>query len=58
MHNILLRIYVDVVVSFNQSTYTINENDGPVQPVITLSNPASFDVRIRVRDVMRSAISW
>ena len=55
----LLCIYVDVLVSFNQSAYTINESDGPAQPVITLSIPASFDVRIRVRDVRSStAISW
>jgi len=38
-------------VFFNESTYTINENDDkPVQPVLVLSNPSSVDVTIRVLD--------
>ena len=49
-------MYVDVIVSFNQSSYTINENDGQVQPVITLSHPSSIDVRMRVREIQRSAM--
>ena len=39
-------------MSFNQSSYTVNENDGAVQPVIILSHPSSFDARIRVRDLI------
>ena len=37
-------------VSFNQSMYTINENEGPVQPVLVLSNPSSTDVTVQVTD--------
>ena len=48
---------IDVTVNFDQSTYNVNENSRMVQPVITLSNPAAFDIRIRIRDVGRSALS-
>ena len=37
-------------MSFNESAYTINENEGPVQPVIVLSNPSSTDVTVQVTD--------
>ena len=48
---------IDMIVNFDQSTYNVNENSRMAQPVITLSNPAAFDIRIRIRDVGRSAIS-
>ena len=47
---------LEVTVSFEQSTYTFNENDGLVVPVLVLSNPSSFEVNIRVRDASRSAM--
>ena len=37
-------------ISFNESAYTVNENEGQVQPVIVLSNPSSTDVTVRVTD--------
>ena len=46
-----------VTVTFSQSTYNVNENDMMVQPVITLSIPAAFNITIRIRDVGRSASS-
>ena len=55
MCNVLLLLVV--TVNFSQQTYTTNENDEVFQPVIVLSNPAAFDVRIRIRDVRRTAIS-
>ena len=55
MCNVLLLLVV--TVNFSQQTYTTNENDEVFQPVIVLSNPAAFDVRIRIRDVGRTAIS-
>ena len=48
--------YIGVRVSFNQSSYTVYEND-EVLPVLTLSNPSSFDVTIRIRDTEGSAKS-
>ena len=37
---------------FNQSTYSVDENDGPAQPVLVLSNPSSmsFDVIVTNTD--------
>ena len=43
--------YLNVVpmISFDQSTYTVNEDDGPAQPVLVLSNPSSTDITVQVR---------
>jgi len=35
-------------VSFNQSTYSVNEDDGPAQPVLVLSNPSTTDITVQV----------
>ena len=35
---------------FNQTVYRVNEDDGPVQPSLVLSNPSSYDVTIQVND--------
>ena len=48
--------YIGVRVSFNQSSYTVYEND-EVLPVLTLSNPSSFDVSITIRDAGVTAMS-
>ena len=33
---------------FNQSTYSVNEDAGPAQPVLVLSNPSSMDFNVTV----------
>ena len=35
-------------VNFNQSTYNADEDDGPAQPVLVLSNPSSTDITVNV----------
>ena len=35
---------------FNQTAYSIVENNGPVQPVLVLSAPSEIDITIRVTD--------
>ena len=55
MCNVLLLLVV--TVTFSQQTYTTNENDEVFQPVIVLSNPAAFDVMVRIRDARGTAIS-
>ena len=35
-------------VTFNQSSYNVDEDDGPAQPVLVLSNPSSTDITISV----------
>ena len=44
----LLYFTVAVSVSFNQSTYMINENDGLVQPVLVLNNSVATDITLQV----------
>jgi len=36
------------VVTFSQSTYIVDEDDGPAQPVLILSNPSSTDITVQV----------
>ena len=44
-------------VSFNESSYVINEASGLVQPVLILSNPSSSDVVIQVGERGQTAVS-
>ena len=38
----------DITVSFNQSSYIANEDEGPAEPVLVLSNPSSTDIIVVV----------
>ena len=49
--------HVDITITFSQSTYNVNEDDGPVQPVLVLSNPSSTDITVQVRDTQNTATS-
>jgi len=40
---------------FSQSTFIINENAGPAQPVLVLSNPSSTDITVQVLNIDGSA---
>ena len=42
-------------VNFNQSTYSVNENDRILQPVLILSNPSSTDITVQVRSTDKTA---
>ena len=35
-------------VNFSQSTYSVDEDDGPAQLVLVLSNPSSTDITVEV----------
>ena len=48
---------VAVTVRFDQSTYSFNEDAGPAQPVLVLSNPSSTDITVQVRDTQNTATS-
>ena len=41
---------------FEQSTYSVNESDGIVQPVIILSNPPAVDITVQVLCINGSAV--
>jgi len=43
------------MVNFDQPTYQINQNDGPVQPVLVLSIPSSIHITIKVLNIDRTA---
>ena len=49
--------FIDIILRFSQTTYRINENDGPFQPVLVLSNPSLADITIQVMDSEVSATS-
>ena len=48
---------IDTSVRFSQSTYSFNEDDGPAQPALVLSNPSSTDITVQVIDTENTAIS-
>ena len=45
--------FVAITVKFNQSTYTVNEHQGPVQPILTLSraSPCCITIRAILKDI-------
>ena len=43
------------VISFSQSTFNVDEDDGPAQPILVLSNPSSTDITVQVRDTQNTA---
>ena len=47
--------YTAATVSFNQSVYTVNENEGPAQITLVLSNPSSSNITVQVSSVSESA---
>ena len=38
--------------------YSVNENEGPVQPVLVLSNPSSTSITVQVTDGMGTATGY
>ena len=48
-------IYLEITVTFTQTTYNVDEDDGPAQPVLVLSNPSSTDITVQVRDNANAA---
>ena len=49
IQHILIITCIAITVSFSQSTYSVNEGDGVVQPVLVLSNPSLTDITVQVR---------
>ena len=41
---------------FNQSMYSVNEDAGPAQAVLVISNPSSTDITVQVTNTDGSAI--
>ena len=47
--------FVAATVSFEQLSYTVNEADGRVEPVLVLSNPSSSVITVQVFSIDGSA---
>ena len=43
------------MISFNQSTYSVDEDSGSVKPVLLLNNPSLNDFTMRVLSINESA---
>ena len=56
MTHLYYSFIIDTGVSFSVSMYLVDEDDGPAQPVLVLSNPQSIDITIQVFDTYISAI--
>ena len=52
-------IYYPIVitVTFNESSYNVNEGNGKVQLILLLSNPSSTNITIQLRDRQNTAKS-
>ena len=48
---------VAITVMFDRRMYSVDENAGPAQPMIVLSNPSSMNMTVEVRNVNNTAIS-
>ena len=53
---ILLFCFVAVTVCFNESTYSVNEGDGIVQPVLVLNSTPAIDITVHVLCTGGSAV--
>lgn len=38
----------EIIINFNQSMYTVDENTGALQPILMLTNPSSTKLKITV----------
>ena len=45
-----------ITVMFSEPMYSVDEDAGPAQPVLVLSNPSSMDIMVTVTDTEGSAI--
>ena len=46
---------INITISFKEAYYCISELDGPLQPVLVLSNPSTAEFTVEVTDTDISA---
>ena len=46
-----------ITITFSETTYNVDEDAGPAQPVLVLSNPSSTAFTVRVREQSGTATS-
>ena len=49
--------FVAITVMFSQTMYSVDEEAGPAQPVLVLSNPSSSDIMLQVSEEQGTATS-
>ena len=52
---VVIIYYAAITVIFSQTMYSVNENTGPAQPVLVLSEPLSFNITVEVYNTDGSA---
>ena len=48
--------FIALTVFFDQSSYRVNENRGPVALALVLSSPSSIDITVQVNDYSITAM--
>ena len=48
---------IAITVVFDRRRYSVDEDAGPAQPMIVLSNPSSMNMTVEVRNINNTAIS-
>ena len=51
----MLMLLCVVQVRFNQTSYTIDEDEGAVHPVLVLNNQSSYDIAVQINIITGSA---
>ena len=51
----LIPYYLAITVMFSKSMYNVDENAGPAQPTVILSNPSSTNIIVQVTTTAGSA---
>ena len=54
-NNLYYLLFKAITMMFNQSMYSVNEDAGPVQPVLVINNPSSTDITVQVTNTDGSA---
>lgn len=55
LHVFILTSYIVVTVNFDQSTYHIDQRDGPAQLELVISTPSSIDINVRLFNIDETA---
>ena len=50
-----LCLLLAITINFKHPTYSVDEDDGPAQPVLVLSNPSSRVITVKVTEISGSA---
>jgi len=52
---VIIVVSTSILLKFDQSTYSADEDDGLVQATLVLSNPSSTDITVQVIDTADTA---